>query len=139
MYSSSMVFVDGIGSRGGVYANPVAPWYSRFTGFTNNDDFSYVGMDTTKSYPLTNLTNVQFDRDYWPYYSYKTNARPYLTSMNRHILFPHKKYLVLYDTMTTSQPATFQWLWHYMEPTGTVNTNDCSVFSYTCTNFYNGK
>jgi hypothetical protein len=58
--------------------------------------------------------------------------------MNRHILFPHKKYLVLYDAMTSTQPATFQWLWHYLEPTGTVNTNACS-FSYTCTNAYNGS
>jgi|GEM_PF-3908168 len=138
MYSSSMVFVDGIGARGGVYANPVASWYSRFTAFTNCDRFSYVASDTTKSYPLTNLTGAQFDRDYWPFYSYSTNARPYLTSMNREILFPHKKYLVLYDTMTTSQAAHFQWLWHYLEPTGTVNTNACS-FIYTCTNFYNGS
>jgi hypothetical protein len=138
MYNSAMVFVDGIGVRGGVYANPVAPWYSRFTAFTNCDDFTYVASDTTKSYPLTNLTNVQFDRDYWPFYSYATNARPYLASMNRHILFPHKKYLVLYDAMTTSQPAKFQWLWHYLEPTGSVNPSTCS-FSYTCTNLTGGS
>ncbi|HWD90900.1 MAG TPA: hypothetical protein VG938_00995 [Verrucomicrobiae bacterium] len=138
MYSSSMVFVDGIGVRGGVYANPVSPWYSRFTAFTNCDDFSYVSADTTKSYLLTNLVGAQFPYDYYFYYQYSTNARPYLTSMNRHILFPHKKYVVLYDTMTTSQPAHFQWLWHYLEPTGTVNTNACS-FTYSCTNAYNGS
>jgi hypothetical protein len=138
MYNSSMIFVDGIGVRGGVVWNPAASWYSRFTAFTNCDDFSYVASDTTKSYLLTNLVYVQFPDNYWPFYSYSTNARPYLTSMNRHILFPHKKYLVLYDTMTTTQAAHFQWLWHYLQPTGTVNPSACS-FTYTCTNFYNGS
>jgi hypothetical protein len=137
MYNSSMIFVDGVGVRGGVYWDPAASWYSRFTAFTNCDDFSYVASDTTKSYLLTNLLGIQFDRDYWPFYAYATNARPYLTGMNRHILFPHKKYLVLYDSMTASQPAKFQWLWHYLEPTGTVNTNACS-FNYTSTNMVSG-
>jgi hypothetical protein len=138
MYASGMTFVDGIGSRGGVYANPQASWYSRFTAFTNAPDFSFIADDTTKSYPSNALTGIQFQQDYWPFYSYSTNARPYLTSMNHYVLFPHGKYLVLYDTMTSSQAARFQWVWHSLEPTMVVNTNACS-FIYTCTNISNGS
>lgn len=136
MYSSAMIFVDGIGVDGSAVWNPVASWYSRFIAFTNTPDFTYLASDTTASYNRTNMVNAQFGPDDFPFYSYTTNTRPYLTSMIRHILFPHQKYLVLYDTMTSSQAAQFQWLWHYQEPTGTVNANACS-FTYTCTNLYN--
>lgn len=139
MCNSGGIFVDGIGTVRFEGA-PLTTNRAQFTAFTNSSDFAYLASDITHAYPMTNYTTV-FLTNYniaANFYQPATNSRPYLTSMKRHVLFPHRKYLVLYDTMTATQPANFQWVWHYLEPTGTVNTNGCS-FTYTCTNFLNGS
>jgi hypothetical protein len=136
MYHSAAVFVDGVGIQAPM-GDPAEDWYSRFIAFTNTDDFTYVASDTTKAYnrkPFTVPTAAYNDAS--PYYN--THKVPYLTSMHRHIAFPRKKYVVLYDTMTATQACNFQWLWHVLEPTATVNNSGIS-FSFTSTNHYNGS
>lgn len=144
MFHSGAIMVDGIGIDVPP-CNPAEQWYSRFTAFTNTVDYSFVSMDTTKAYNRSNWNTGSdwsqrpSDHIFAPFYDYSTNKRPYLSSMMRNVIFPHKKYLVLYDTMATTQPAHFQWIWHFMETNNaSVNTNGCS-FTYTCTNFFNGS
>lgn len=136
MFHSGSVLVNGIGQwmpiSGVVESN-----YSRFTAFTNSTDFVLASSDTTKSYNRSNMLGWTDPTDFQnPFYT--TNKVSYLSSMIRTVAFPHRKYFVLYDTMTSTTNTHFQWVWHYMETNGVVNTNECS-FTYTCTNFFNGS
>jgi hypothetical protein len=134
------LFVDGIGNSTPTGQNPTAKWYSRFLAFTNTPDYTYVGADlsqafnnyNTNSFAGGGLGNLEYN------YNYLTNQRPYISSVQRHVLFPHKKYLVIYDSFKTTTNASFQWKWNIMEPTAVVDTNNCS-FTYTATNFFNGS
>jgi len=135
------LFVDGIGDSTPNGQNPTQPWYSRLTQFTNSTDFTYVCADLSKAFNNTNGNawagggNGNLESAY----NATTNARPYVSSVTRQVLFPHKKYVVLYDTFQTTNAATFQWKWNVMETNNlTVNTN-VGAFSYTSTNFYNGS
>ncbi len=141
MCGSGGIFVDGIGTlRMEAPPKDTTTNRAQFISFTNGTDFSYLRSDITKSYPQTNYSNILLSNYNTAanFYQYASNSRPYLTSMKRHVLFPHKKYLVLYDEMSTTTNASFQWLWKVLEPTISVNTNGCS-FTYTCTNFLNGS
>ena len=132
------LFVDGIGNCTPSGQNPTSEWYSRFIMFTNTPDYTYVGADLSKAYNNLNpdddagagLGNLEAA------YNVPANTRPYITSVQRHVVFPHKKYLVLYDTFATTTNASFQWKWNVMEPTVVADTANCA-FTYTTTNFFN--
>jgi hypothetical protein len=142
-YSKHPMFYDGLMVNGIGVMNqivpPTDPYYARFIAFTNSQSFTYVAADITKAFNRTNwpngggLGNVAY-----PFYGYPSNTVPYVSNIQRHVVFPHKKYLVLYDQMQTTQPATFQWLWHVFEPTASFN-NAAASFTYTCTNNYMGS
>ncbi len=135
MYYNGLM-VNGIGMMNPV--PPTDPYYSKFLIFTNNQNFTYVAADITKAFNRTNYQTPGLGNMTFPFYTYASNAVPYVSNIQRHVVFPHKKYLVLYDQMQTTQPATFQWLWHVLEPTVTMNAANAS-FSYTCTNDYNNS
>lgn len=132
------LFVDGIGDCTPSGGNPTAKAYSRFMAFTNTPDYTYVGADLT--YAFNNLNTNAFagagNGNLESAYNFPTNARPYVSQVQRHVLFPHKKYLVIYDSLKTTTNATFQWKWNIMEPTAVVDTNNCA-FTYTATNAFN--
>lgn len=136
MYYNSLM-VNGIGTMNPVDP-PCDPWYSSIIAFTNSPNFTYVAGDITKGYNRSNYNTGGLGNMTLPFYTYSTNQVPYVSSIQRHVLFPHKKYLVIYDRMQTTIPATFQWLWHIMQPTAVVNTNGLG-FTYTCTNWYNNS
>lgn len=139
------LFVDGIGNCTPNGQNPTAGWYSRMIGFTNstaaNNDYTYVGAELgqsfnnydTNGYGGGGLGNME------RFYGYSTNARPYITSVQRHILFPHHRYLVLYDQFETTKNAQFMWKWNVLETKHLVATPNAFSFQYTSTNFYNGS
>jgi len=132
------LMVNGIGVMNQIVP-PTDPYYARFIAFTNLPSFTYVAADITKAFNRTNwpngggLGNVAY-----PFYGFPSNTVPYVSNIQRHVVFPHKKYLVLYDQMQTTQPATFQWLWHVFEPTASYNNANAS-FTYTATNNYMGS
>lgn len=135
MYYNGLM-VNGIGLMNP--SPPTEPLYSYLLAFTNAPNFTYAAGDITKAFNRTNYNNPGLGNVTMPFYMYPSNAVPYVSSVQRHVLFPHKAYLVLYDQMQTTTNATFQWLWHIAEPTSAVNTNSCA-FTYTCTNNYNGS
>lgn len=133
------LYVDGIGINMPNGQNPYTNIYSHITGFTNTVDFTYVGTELGAAYNnvlntlagggLGNLTHN---------YQFPTNTRPYVQSVQRHLLFAHKKYLVDYDKFATTTNATFLWKMNQLEPTLTADTNNVN-FSYTVTNYFNGS
>jgi hypothetical protein len=135
MFQNNALFVDGIGLNN---MNPAVsdPWLARITAFTNATDYTYASADLTKAFARTNWYTSGYQNIETAFYSQATNARPYISAINRSVVFPHKKYLVIYDQMQTTQPAQFQWKWNVWGPTAVVNNNNCS-FTYTCTNGYN--
>ncbi len=135
MLASGQVMVQGMGPAI-TRANPTASTYARFVSVTNSSDFAYIQSDTKNAYPLTPLVIAQQAGNLLMDY-YTTNNVGGLTGMDRKMIFPHHKYIVEYDSMTSSTNYTFQWLWHFMETNNaSVNTNGCS-FSYTTTNMFN--
>ncbi len=137
MFQNNSLMVDGIGYNN---PNPAVsdPWYARYTAFTNTRDYTWVSADLTKAFARTNWLSPGYQNVQANFYAQATNARPYISSVTRSVLFPHKRYFVLYDQMQTTQPAFFQWKWNVWRPTVTVNPTNCS-FSYICTNGYNGS
>jgi hypothetical protein len=130
--------VDGIGNCTPSGSSPTAKAYSRFMAFTNTPDYTYVGADLSQAFNNLNTNGYAGagNGNLESAYNYPTNQRPYINTVQRHVLFPHKKYLVIYDSFKTTKSATFQWKWNIMEPTALVDTNNCS-FTYTTTNFFN--
>lgn len=135
MYYNGL-FVDGIGVMN-PQSPPVDSWYSRITAFTNTSSFTYVAANLTKAFNRSNYNTGGLGNWTYQFYTYATNTRPYIADVQRHIVFPHKKYLVIYDQMQATKPAQFQWLWHIWEPTSSVNPTTGS-FTYTSTNLYGG-
>lgn len=119
---------------------PMEPFYSTITAYTNNSDFTYCAADLTRSYARSN-----FQAGGWLLPSPFTTLHSggplsYVTNVTRQILFEHKSYLVIYDTLQTSNPPTntFSWIYHILQPTLSLNTNNMS-FTYTATNMFNGN
>jgi hypothetical protein len=132
------LFVDGIGDCTPDGDNPTAEWYSRLTAFTNTSDFTFVSADLSQSFNNWNTNRFAGNglENLEQAYNYPSNSRPYVVSVQRSVVFPHKKYVVLYDSFQTTTNATFQWKWNILEPTAVVNTN-AFRFTYTSTNFFN--
>lgn len=134
------LFVDGIGNSTPNGQFPTADIYANFPYFTNSSDFTFVTSDLSRTFNNTNLTSwagggvLNLEHNY----NFSTNQRPDVVKVTRNILFPHKKYLVVYDTFQTLTNRTFQWKWSIAEPTAVVDVNNCK-FDYTVTNFYNGS
>jgi len=134
------LFVDGIGNCTPSGQNPTAEWYSRLITFTNTPDYTYVGADLSQAFNNWNTNRYAGggNGNLESAYNNSTNQRPYIVSVQRHVVFPHKKYLVLYDTFTTTTNASFQWKWNVMEKTVVADTANCA-FTYTATNFFNNS
>lgn len=114
---------------------PIWDYYSKFIAFTNTADYTYVSADLTRAYPT-----VPFHQGggwLYPYNSavYENAPLSKLTKAQRHILFMHKKYFVIFDDLVTSSPAVFSTVYHIQEPTLT-NLSGAS-FDYTATNILN--
>jgi len=141
-YAKHPMYYNGLMVNGIGMMNPQSPisdlYYNQLTQFTNAPDFTYTAGDLTKGFNRSNYDTGGLGNMTYPFYTYSSNTVPYVSNVQRHVVFPHKKYLVIYDQMQTTANSTFQWLWHVAEPTAVVNTNGCS-FTYTCTNHYNSS
>jgi hypothetical protein len=141
-YAKHSMYYDGLMVNGIGLMNAVSPptdaYLSRIIAFTNAPSFTYVAADITKAFNRSNYNTGGLGNMNYPFYTYASNTVPYVSNIQRHVLFPHKKYLVLYDQMQTTQPATFQWIWHVFEPTAVFKAANGSL-TYTCTNDYNGS
>ncbi|MEP6664323.1 MAG: hypothetical protein ABJC04_11740, partial [Verrucomicrobiota bacterium] len=56
-----------------------------------------------------------------------------LTKVQRHILFPRKKYFVIYDEFASASDSIYSQLYHVLEDTLTIDTNGMK-FNYVSTN-----
>ena len=134
------LFIDGIGNCTPNGTDPTSDWYSRFPAFTNTPDYTFVQGDYSQAYNNSNFTSSAGGGlgNLESAYNQATNRRPYIKLVQENVLFPHKQYVVEFDSVQTTSNATVARKWNILEPTAVVNTNAIS-FTYTCTNFYNGS
>lgn len=128
------LFVDGVGAAANAVAN-THDYYAKLIAFTNAPDFTYVAEEQGRTFVASHYNGGAGNGNLAANLGYATNNRPYVTSVQRHVLFPHKKYIVLFDTFSSTQAAQFQWKWNIMEPGVTTDAANGS-FTYTATNFY---
>lgn len=129
--------VNGIGCYN-AYAPPNDPILNQFIAYTNCSDFYFVGEDLTKGYNRSNYGPGVLTSTY-PSYGYSSNTVPYVSSVKRYVISPHRRYWVIYDELqTVGHPSTFQTVWHVFEPTLAIDPATLS-FHYTVTNSYNGS
>lgn len=107
------LMVNGVGHYT-PYFGPYVPYYSKLIAWSNTSDFTYVAADLTQAYARTNrgwygYPGYHADIDQELYYS---GPLWHLTSVKRHILFPRKKYLVIFDTLSAVSNSVFTWLYH---------------------------
>src|SRR3989344_2288448 len=121
--SNNPPFVNGLGPLNPIY--PKTPYFSRIVAFKDTADYTYTAADGVNSYPhynyspsgyefpcssniTPNICSVMLNGTPPPY----ATPLSFLKKVNRHILFVHKKYFVVYDDFEAEQPATFSWLYH---------------------------
>jgi len=114
---------------------PALPYYSKFIGFEDATNYTYVAADGTAAYPHTSFTPGG-----WmipnQFANLETGAPlAFVQKVQRHILFMRRKYFVMYDDLQCLEPATFTWLYPVYQDTLQINTNSSNFcFAYTCTN-----
>lgn len=115
--SRNIVLVNGYGPLPTIYA-PKYDYASRILRFTNGTDYAYAAGDATRAYPIDNRIGEIGGTSLLPlagalYPKAWTNANVgSLNKMVRHVLFPRRKFLVLYDDMEATKPLSYQWTWH---------------------------
>ena len=130
-WSHYSLLVNGLGTFQPTDAQ-VTPYYARIMAFTNAPDYVYCAADGTAAYPRGN-----FYPGGWltpaPMSALYANAPlAALTRVQRHILFEHHQYFVIYDELSSTNPSTFTMLYHVLENT-LSNLNGAS-FTYSATN-----
>ena len=69
-----------------------------------------------------------------PNWNSSTYTRPtrfrYVTKVQRHVLFEHHQYFVLYDDVATSTNANFEWVYHVFQ-NSVSNLTQGGSFNYT--------
>ena len=130
--------INGIGQTE-TEEQPMSPAVARITAFTNAPDYVYVAADGTEAYP-----HQPFLYDYgagangpqgWlmgTFGGLNANAPlAYVSAVHRELLFEHRKYFVIYDTIqcTNGPVNTFSWVYHVLE--NTVGNLNAGSFQYS--------
>ena len=108
-HSHYSLFIDGMGRYQPPY--PHEPYYGRIVAFTNASDYVFCGAEATAGYPRRAF-EPGGDLQTVPYcYDMAKGPLYYVKKVQRHILFPRRKYFVIVDTLETDKPARFQWVY----------------------------
>jgi hypothetical protein len=124
-YNGTSLFNDG--------RAPQLDYLARITMFTNTADVTYAAVDGTRSYAVVDYPD---DAGGWLMFGEYANRHrraeaAALTRMQRHVLFPRKKYFVIYDECAAKIGSTFSWIWQI--PSGLANLSGAD-FTYRATN-----
>src|SRR5439155_17795809 len=87
------LLVNGYGTMQSMAA-PLETNYSRMIAFEDNSNYTYVAADATLAYP-----HKTFSPQGWLVNAGSYSNLSYVTKVERHLLFPHKKYFVIFDTL----------------------------------------
>jgi hypothetical protein len=129
------IAVNGLGQAQSTGCIP-RDYYAKIIAFTNSDNSCLVGGDLTYAYPHDNVLAQNGPARFNTLHNYGSLSG--LKSMKRFILWPRKKYFVIYDDMAMNTNSTFSWVYHIQRQTTSINTNAIS-FSYVATNIMGGS
>lgn len=124
--------IDGLGQAQSA-EGPIVPAVGQIIAYTNAPDYVYVAGDATYAYPHTPFPFAG-DPGGWlvpATYANQLSTGPlsYVTKVQRHVLFEHHQYFVVYDDLATSKPANFEWVYHVYHDT--VQMGNGGSFNYT--------
>ncbi len=124
--SHNTILVDGLGQSQGRSKQPV-PVIARLIAYQNTTDITYWCGDATLAYPR----QPHEPRHWWGRLSdiYEHRDVRHLKRFNRHVLFMHNKYFVIFDDLEAAQPTSFTWLYH-IQPEGPFQL-DAKTGSFT--------
>ena len=88
------------------FYGPIQPWYSKFIGWKETDDWIYVAADLTNSYP-TKAYTVSGNQILYTQAEYGDADLEGLVKVQRHVLFGRRKYFVIWDDFENDEAATF--------------------------------
>lgn len=128
-WSHNNIVINGAGqyqpNNGQLTATP-----AKIIAFTNAPDYAYCAGDATYSYPHVPVDSYDQFFETTPAYSgFAEKSGPLLTKAQRHVLFPHHQYLVIYDDLAASTNVTFSWVWHVFQDT--VSNLSNGSFNYS--------
>ncbi len=118
--------------------SPDVPIYSEILAFTNAPDYVYCMADGTYTYPHVPwvIVNGNTEPSGWFPTQYQSllssgTILSSVTKVQRHILFVHHKYLVVYDDLAATSAKTWEWVYHVKN--NTVTNVSPGTFSYSST------
>ncbi|HEX4121053.1 MAG TPA: LamG-like jellyroll fold domain-containing protein [Verrucomicrobiae bacterium] len=140
-WMANTVLINGLGQTE-TEEQPMSPEVAEITAFTNAPDYVYVAADGTQAYP-----HQPFLYDYgagangpqgWLMGGFGgLNAGgplAYVSAVHRELLFEHRKYFVIYDTVQTTNGTgnTFSWVYHiFQNNLATLNAGSFQFDSFT--------
>jgi hypothetical protein len=104
--------------------------YSKIIAFQESTNFTYVLGDGTDAYPRLSFSPSGYIMPAQFATLHSGGALSSLKKVQRHFLFMRKKYFVIFDDLESTTPAKYSWLYHVLENTLSMNTNNAS-FQYT--------
>ncbi len=107
--SHNAILVDGLGQA---QPRQAIPEFSRIIAFAQRGDTTYWCGDATMAYPHSPARPGSWWGRVGEVYSQRDLS--YLTRVNRHVLFVHKRYFVILDDLAAAQPAQWTWLYHVL-------------------------
>ena len=108
--SHNTILVDGLG-QAQIRTGQPRPTLAKILAFQRGDDFVYFAGDLTSALPIAG----RIQRWGFPIHQvYSQQDLSHLRRLIRHVLFVKGKYVVIYDDIETSKPATFTWLYHIL-------------------------
>lgn len=132
-WSYNDLLIDGLGQAESS-EGPVMPVTASIIAFTNAADYVYCAGDATYAYPHDTFP-FSGDPAGWlipQQYANLLALGPlgFVTKVQRHVLFEHRQYFVLYDDLATTTPANFEWVYHVFRDS-VQNLSSGGSFNYS--------
>ncbi len=126
--SHNTILVDGLGQI--QERPPATPRVGYIRAFDRGDGYVYWAGDATNAY---SKVPVERPGDWWgtlePVYSER--GLPFFRRFIRHVVFVSGKYHVIFDDLSSTQPAQYTWLYHILPDDPIVFDDDAWTIDYT--------
>jgi hypothetical protein len=126
-WASNTICINGLGQVQ-PQVSPLDEYYARIIAYKTTDNYTYTAADLTEAYPdevfvVANTPAAFADL-------HDGAPLPGLTKVQRHVLFMHGKYFVVFDDLANgATAATWSWVYHILPDT--LSGSPTTTFDYT--------
>ncbi len=132
-WSYNTIQINGLGQFE-MQEGPMMPIHAAVLAFTNADDYVYCVGDATYAYPHNPLLYQDQPAGWLVPQNYASRVwngeLSSVTKVQRHILFMHHRYFIIYDDLAATNDTTFQWVYHVL-PDAVTNFAGNGSFTYS--------